>query len=74
MGFEINGYTKCAIQEEYLYSDLHTNVQDCFNGAGIEIMSPHYRAGRHGTQINIPESYLAKDYKAQPFNFNITKP
>ena len=73
VGYEINGYTKNANQQGSIYSDLHTNIQDCFNEAGIEIMSPHYRAGRDGSQTTIPESYLPKDYKAPPFNFNITK-
>lgn len=74
VGYEINGYTKFANQQGSIYSDLHTNIQDCFNEAGIEIMSPHYRAGRDGSQTTIPNNYLPKDYKAPPFNFNITKP
>lgn len=74
VGYEINGYTKNANQQGSIYSDLHRNIQDCFNEAGIEIMSPHYRAGRDGSQTTIPENYLPKDYKAPPFNFNITKP
>ena len=74
VGYEINAYTKNANQQGSIYSDLHTHIQDCFNEAGIEIMSPHYRAGRDGSQTTIPESYLPKDYKAPPFNFNITKP
>lgn len=74
VGYEINGYTKFANQQGSIYSDLHTNIQNCFNEAGIEIMSPHYRAGRDGSQTTIPNNYLPKDYKAPPFNFNITKP
>lgn len=73
VGYEINGYTKNANQQGSIYSDLHSHIQDCFNEAGIEIMSPHYRAGRDGSQTTIPENYLPKDYKAPPFNFNITK-
>ena len=45
-----------------IYSDLHHNIQDRFNEAGVEIMSPHYRQLRDGNQTTIPESYLPKDY------------
>lgn len=73
VGYEINGYTKNANQQGSIYSELHTHIQDCFNEAGIEIMSPHYRAGRDGNQTTIPENYLPKDYKAPPFNIIFTK-
>lgn len=73
VGYEINGYTKNANQQGSIYSELHTHIQDCFNEAGIEIMSPHYRAGRDGNQTTIPENYLPKDYTAPPFNINFTK-
>lgn len=73
VGYEINGYTKNANQQGSIYSELHTHIQDCFNEAGIEIMSPHYRAGRDGNQTTIPENYLPKDYIAPPFNINFTK-
>lgn len=74
VAYEINGYTKNANQQGAIYSELNRHIQDCFNEAGIEIMSPHYRAGRDGSQTTIPENYLPKEYKAPPFNFNITKP
>ncbi len=41
-----------------ILSELHGNIQDCFNEAGIEIMSPHYRAERDGNQTTIPSNYL----------------
>jgi len=47
-----------------LYSDLHRNIQDCFNEAGVEILSPHYRAMRDGSMITIPPDYLPED----PYN------
>lgn len=37
-----------------ILSDLHQNIQDNFAAAGVEIMSPHYRANRSGEQITIP--------------------
>lgn len=42
-------------------SELHGHIQDCFNEAGIEIMSPHYRAERDGNQVTIPAAYLNTD-------------
>jgi hypothetical protein len=30
------------------YSALHANIQDKFNEAGVEILSPHYAALRDG--------------------------
>ncbi len=39
-----------------ILSDLHQNIQDCFARAGVEIMSPHYRANRAGEQPAIPDA------------------
>ncbi|MCE1167642.1 MAG: mechanosensitive ion channel family protein [Sphingobacteriia bacterium] len=44
-----------------ILSELHGHIQDCFNEAGIEIMSPHYRAERDGNQVTIPAAYLNTD-------------
>lgn len=67
VSYQINGYTKEANNQARLYSQLHQNIQDCFNEAGIEIMSPHYRAQRDGNNTTTPSSYLDKDYKAPAF-------
>ncbi|RWX01637.1 mechanosensitive ion channel domain-containing protein [Flavobacterium cerinum] len=71
VGYQINAYTKEPNKQAAIYSDLHQNIQDTFNEAGIEIMSPHYRAARDGSMTTIPADYLAKDYQAPPFNVNI---
>ena len=47
-------------------SDLHANIQDMFNHAGVEIMSPHYRANRNGNSITIPEDDLSGYKKQNP--------
>jgi small-conductance mechanosensitive channel len=73
VAYQINGYTKEANKQALIYSNLHANIQDCCNEAGIEILSPHYRAARDGNQITIPESYLPKDYKIPSFNLNRKK-
>lgn len=58
--YQINAYIKEADQLSQIYSDLHQNIQDTFNEAGIEIMSPHYFAGRDGSATTIPSEYLQK--------------
>ena len=56
-----------------LYSKIHSNIQDAFNEAGVEILSPHYRAPRDGNHITIPPDYLPPDYEAPSFQVNIRK-
>lgn len=56
--YQINAYIKDADAMARIYSDLHQNIQDKFNEAGVEIMSPHYRAERDGNTTTIPASYL----------------
>lgn len=53
--YQINAYIKDADQMAKIYSDLHQNIQDHFNKAGVEIMSPHYIATRDGNETTIPK-------------------
>ncbi|GKS56923.1 hypothetical protein YTPLAS18_04500 [Nitrospira sp.] len=64
VSYELNAYTGAPNQMAVTYSDLHQNVQDRFNEAGIEIMSPHYAQIRDGNHTTIPQDYLPKDYHA----------
>lgn len=73
VAYEINAYTREANKQAGIYSTLHQNIQDSFNEAGIEIMSPHYRAARDGNTTTIPSDYLDKDYKAPSFNVKMDK-
>jgi len=68
VSYQINAYTQAAEKQAVVYSDLHANIQDCCNEAGIEIMSPHYRNMRDGNMTTIPADYLPKDYVPPPFN------
>jgi small-conductance mechanosensitive channel len=54
--YEINVYTREPIQTPVIYSMLHQNIQDAFNAAGVEIMSPHFAALRDGNTTAIPEA------------------
>lgn len=56
--YQINAYIKDADNLGQITSDLHQNIQDTFNEAGVEIMSPHYFASRDGSASTIPEDYL----------------
>jgi small-conductance mechanosensitive channel len=71
VAYQINGYTRNANLQARIYSSLHQHIQDCCNELGIEILSPHYRAGRDGNTTTIPADYLPGDYKAPGFNVNI---
>ena len=55
--YQINAYVKDVKNLPLIYSILHQNIQDAFNEAGVEIMSPHYRAERDGNASTIPEMY-----------------
>ena len=51
--YQINAYIREADKLAQIYSDLHQNIQDRFNEAGVEIMSPHYMAMRDGNESTI---------------------
>ena len=53
--YQINAYIRDANRLAQIYSDLHQNIQDSFNRAGVEIMSPHYTAMRNGNETTIPK-------------------
>jgi small-conductance mechanosensitive channel len=54
VNYEINAYTKQPKKMALIYSELHKNILDAFNGAGIEILSPQYNAVRDGNPSTIP--------------------
>lgn len=67
VSYRLNAFTKEPNKQAVIYSSLHANIQDKFNEAGVEIMSPHYKALRDGNQTTIPADYLPKDYVAPSF-------
>ncbi|TSA26260.1 MAG: mechanosensitive ion channel family protein [Bacteroidetes bacterium] len=72
VSYQLNAYTKQPEKSALIYSDLHQYIQDKFNEAGVEIMSPHYRAVRDGNQATIPPDYLPADYS--PPYFRVDNP
>lgn len=67
ISYQINAYTRSPNQMAVIFSKLHQNIQDSFNKAGVEIMSPHYKAIRDGNTTTIPEENRTGDYEAPSF-------
>jgi small-conductance mechanosensitive channel len=71
VAYELNVYTKTAAQMMAIYSELHQHIQDRFNQAGVEIMSPAYSAVRDGNQVTIPQDHLPPAYQAPSFRVSL---
>ncbi|MGV8074677.1 MAG: mechanosensitive ion channel family protein [Syntrophobacteraceae bacterium] len=65
--YELNAYTANAAGLLKILSELHQNIQDGFNEAGVEIMSPSYSAIRDGNELTIPEDYLPRTSAGKGF-------
>ena len=74
VSYRINAYTHEPNKQAAIYSSLHASIQDQFNKAGVEIMSPHYKALRDGNNVAIPPDYLPKDYMPPAFQTQQRKP
>lgn len=55
VSYELNATTRNAGQRPQVYSELHANILDAFHAAGVEILSPHYRAVRDGNEPAVAE-------------------
>ncbi len=71
VSYQLNCYTRQPAKSAVWYSNIHSNIQDRFNEAGIEILSPHYRAARDGNMVTIPAEYLPSDYVPPHFNLKM---
>lgn len=69
--YELNAYTDQPNLMATIYAGLHQNIQDKFNEAGVEIMSPHFAQVRDGNHTTIPEQYLPQSYQAPAFRFGL---
>jgi small-conductance mechanosensitive channel len=70
VAYELNAYTDTPREMLTIYSDLHKNIQDKFNEAGVEICSPHFSSLRDGNVIAIPQQYIQPDYQASSFKIS----
>jgi len=73
VSYQLNAYIRDANNQHVIYSELHQNIQDCCNEAGIEIMSPHYTSMRDGNTTTVPTDYRPKDYKPKAFHVQNVK-
>jgi small-conductance mechanosensitive channel len=68
VSYQLRAYTTHPELLGQIYSELHQQVQDHCNQAGIEILSPHYGALRDGNANTIPATYLPADYRPPFWN------
>lgn len=71
VSYELNAYTDKPGKMARTYSDLHAAIQDHFNKAGVEIMSPHYGTLRDGNETTIPADYRPDGYIPPPFGIRL---
>ena len=69
VSYELNAYTKMPKMMQVLYSGLHSNIQDTFSEAGIEILSPVYHSLRDGNLSIIPEPRTPPESHGAAFRF-----
>ena len=74
VAYQINAYTAQPSLMTDIYSDLNQNIQDKFNEAGVEIMSPTYASLRDGNTVTIPPSHLPPDYEPNSFRVSQATP
>ncbi|QJB40972.1 mechanosensitive ion channel family protein [Chitinophaga oryzae] len=71
VAYEINAYTEKSHRMSEIYSLLNQQIQDHFNEAGVEIMSPQYHAHRDGNTTTIPASYMPGNYEPPAFKVKV---
>jgi len=71
--YELNAFTNDAGQMEKLLSELHERIQNQFNDAGVEIMSPAYVAVRDGNAITIPGQNDDADHSEPVFHIRLDR-
>lgn len=70
VAYELNAYTGDASSMVRTYSLLHESIQDRFNEAGVEIMSPAYLALRDGNAATLPAERLPAGYRPPGFRIH----
>jgi small-conductance mechanosensitive channel len=74
ISYELNAYTDRPNDMVDIYSHLHEAIQDSFNKAGVEIMSPTFYALRDGNTVTIPAGDRPTGYEAPSFRVNQAPP
>jgi small-conductance mechanosensitive channel len=73
VSYEINAFTREPRKMVNTYSNLHQNIQDKFNEAHIEILSPQYSALRDGNSSTIPAEHRPPDYRPPSFRVKVDR-
>lgn len=71
VSYELNCYTRAAHLLPRVMSALHENIQNEFNAAGVEIMSPAFTALRDGNQITLEKDSVPPNYVAPSFRVTV---
>ena len=74
VSYQLNAYTDRPNAIHLTYARLHENIQDAFNAAGVEIMSPHYAALRDGNRVTIPDASRGPDGRGRAFQVETRRP
>ena len=53
VSYELNAFTREAKNMPRIYSNIHRNILEVFNEAGVEILSPQYVAARDGNPTTV---------------------
>lgn len=72
--YELNATTRDSHGLARIYSALHAAIQDAFNEAGVEIMSPQYHALRDGNSTTIPDAHKPAGYSPPGFRVHRAEP
>ena len=69
VSYQLNAYTEQLnlMLMNTIYSELHANILQQCDAAGIEILSPHYAALRDGNQSTLSAEHLTPDYTIPGF-------
>jgi small-conductance mechanosensitive channel len=71
VSYTVWAYTREANLMVTIYGELHQNIQDTFNEAGVEILSPAFSYLRDGRTTTIPAGYRGAGYQAEPFRVEV---
>ncbi|MFC2147290.1 mechanosensitive ion channel family protein [Bacteroidota bacterium] len=61
VSYELNAYTSEPKKMPFIYSEMHKNILNAFNKAGVEILSPSYVSARDGSLTTVAGKLTAED-------------
>lgn len=70
ISYQLNGFTNRPEVMPRTYSQLHQHIQEAFNEAGVEIMSPTFTALRDGNTVALPPDSRPSGYQAPGFRID----